>query len=235
MVVAAADGREDRIAGVIAGILVLGQRAEIDRRGERLRLQLGGSVLIPVIANDSDVETAPTIVFEETSGAAFVLWQTKVGNAFPILNLASRTAEGWSQAIELSGNPYAFKSTPQLLVTRDTSRSADRKLEHHWADLLENAPQFRIPIPKFGSSDYHRSRASHLIAQRRSDIPADSHFEARCLEHLSSERRRRRLPLRPGDRDDPAPQHPGRQLDLGDDRPAGPTGSREIRTFLGNA
>src|SRR6266436_10406306 len=35
----------------------------------------------------------------------------------------------------------------------------NQKLEHHWADLLENAPQFRIPIPRFGSSDYHRSRS----------------------------------------------------------------------------
>lgn len=42
---------------------------------------------------------------------------------------------------------------------------ADQKLEHHWADLL--ASQFRIPIPRFGSSDYHRSRASHLFYSKR--------------------------------------------------------------------
>ncbi len=43
----------------------------------------------------------------------------------------------------------------------------DRKLEHHWADLFEQAHQFRIPIARFGSSDYHRSRSSHLFYSKR--------------------------------------------------------------------
>ena len=41
------------------------------------------------------------------------------------------------------------------------------KLEHHWAELLEKAPHFRVPIPRFGSSDYHRSRSSHLFHSKR--------------------------------------------------------------------
>ncbi len=48
--------------------------------------------------------------------------------------------------------------------------TADRKLEHHWAEVLEKAPQFRIPIPRFGSSDYHRSRSSHLFYSRRHPV-----------------------------------------------------------------
>jgi Uri superfamily endonuclease len=45
--------------------------------------------------------------------------------------------------------------------------TASQKLEHHWAGLLERAPNFRIPIVRFGSSDYHRSRSSHLFYTRR--------------------------------------------------------------------
>jgi Uri superfamily endonuclease len=45
--------------------------------------------------------------------------------------------------------------------------TADRKLEHHWAEFLEDAPGFRVPIPRFGCSDYHRSRASHLFYSKR--------------------------------------------------------------------
>ena len=45
--------------------------------------------------------------------------------------------------------------------------TADQKLEHHWANLLQNASQFRIPIARFGSSDYHRSRLSHLFYSKR--------------------------------------------------------------------
>src|SRR5208282_5771744 len=37
--------------------------------------------------------------------------------------------------------------------------TAKQKLEHHWAERLGKEPQFRIPIPRFGSSDYHRSRS----------------------------------------------------------------------------
>lgn len=45
--------------------------------------------------------------------------------------------------------------------------TSSQKLEHHWADLLENASQLRIPIQRFGSSDYHRSRSSHLFYSKR--------------------------------------------------------------------
>ena len=45
--------------------------------------------------------------------------------------------------------------------------TASQKLERHWADVLEKAPNFRIPIARCGSSDYHRSRSSHLFYARR--------------------------------------------------------------------
>jgi Uri superfamily endonuclease len=45
--------------------------------------------------------------------------------------------------------------------------TASQKLEHHWAGLLEKTPNFRISIARFGSSDYHRSRSSHLFYTRR--------------------------------------------------------------------
>jgi Uri superfamily endonuclease len=45
--------------------------------------------------------------------------------------------------------------------------TADRKLEKDWAELLEEAPGFRVSIARFASSDYHRSRASHLFYSKR--------------------------------------------------------------------
>ena len=44
--------------------------------------------------------------------------------------------------------------------------TASQKLERHWAGLLEKASNFRTPIARFGSSDYHRSRTSHLFYTR---------------------------------------------------------------------
>ena len=45
--------------------------------------------------------------------------------------------------------------------------TATQKFEHQWAKLLEEAPHFRVPIPRFGSSDYHRSRSSHPFYSKR--------------------------------------------------------------------
>jgi Uri superfamily endonuclease len=58
--------------------------------------------------------------------------------------------------------------------------TADRKLEKHWAELLEDAPGFRVPIPRFGSSDYHRSQASHLFYSKRR--PSFRWFQQQVME-----------------------------------------------------
>jgi Uri superfamily endonuclease len=44
---------------------------------------------------------------------------------------------------------------------------SDRKLEQDLAAVLEQAPNFSIPIPRFGCSDYRRSRTSHLFYAKR--------------------------------------------------------------------
>jgi hypothetical protein len=54
---------------------------------------------------------------------------------------------------------------------------SDRKLEQDWVELLEHEPKFSCPIPRFGSSDYRRSRTSHLFFSKRR--PSFSWFEQR--------------------------------------------------------
>jgi Uri superfamily endonuclease len=44
---------------------------------------------------------------------------------------------------------------------------SDRKLERALAEVLERSSRFRMPIPRFGASDYHRSRTSHLFYSKR--------------------------------------------------------------------
>jgi Uri superfamily endonuclease len=50
-----------------------------------------------------------------------------------------------------------------------------RKLEQDLAEVLERSPHFRMPIPRFGSSDYRRSRASHLFYSKR--LPSFHRFQ----------------------------------------------------------
>ncbi|HOX55490.1 MAG TPA: GIY-YIG nuclease family protein [Candidatus Paceibacterota bacterium] len=44
---------------------------------------------------------------------------------------------------------------------------AGRKLEQDLAALLARSPGFHMPIPRFGSSDYHRGRTTHLFHSKR--------------------------------------------------------------------
>ena len=59
---------------------------------------------------------------------------------------------------------------------------SDRKLERDWVDLLEKESRFSRPIPRFGSSDYRRSRTSHLFFTKRQ--PSFRWFEDRVRRVL---------------------------------------------------
>jgi Uri superfamily endonuclease len=41
---------------------------------------------------------------------------------------------------------------------------SDRKLEQDWAKMLQDSPKFRTPTPRFGSSDYHRTRTTCICS-----------------------------------------------------------------------
>ena len=61
---------------------------------------------------------------------------------------------------------------------------ADRKLEQDWAEFLNQSPIFRAPIPRFGSSDYRRSRTTHLFFAKRR--PTFSWFRQQMTERFES-------------------------------------------------
>ena len=127
------------LSGLLVGAMPLGAaQSTLGPQGEIYRVRSADATLIfeiqrpdgavereivPGTAGE-EIESNPTLVFEEKTSSAFLLWQTMAGSAFPVLNLSRRIASGWSPVIELTGNPYAFKSAPQLLVTRDASNLA---------------------------------------------------------------------------------------------------------------
>ncbi|HEV7517372.1 MAG TPA: hypothetical protein VGR07_13810 [Thermoanaerobaculia bacterium] len=67
-----------------------------------------------------DVESSPFELYETTSGALFMVWQAQVGTIHPVLNLSSYKDGAWSPAIQVTGNPFARKSSPQIAITHDT-------------------------------------------------------------------------------------------------------------------
>jgi Uri superfamily endonuclease len=75
--------------------------------------------------------------------------------------------------------------------------TADKKLEHQWAEFLEQAPHFRVAIRRFGSSDYHRSRSSHLFHSKRR--PSFRWFQQRIIEQFDNVQPEQYLITLPGD------------------------------------
>jgi hypothetical protein len=73
--------------------------------------------------------------------------------------------------------------------------TVDRKLELRWAELLEDAPGFRVPILRFGSSDYHRSRSSHLFYSKRR--PSFGWFQQQVMERFEGVEVEHQDPLPP--------------------------------------
>jgi len=62
---------------------------------------------------------------------------------------------------------------------------SDRKLEQDWAELLSITPNFRMPIPRFGSSDYRRSRISHLFYSK--NLPSFRWFAKIIQDNFESD------------------------------------------------
>jgi len=125
----------------------------------------GTYVLIAVVRQMKRIEIGQLGEFDIVPG-----FYTYVGSAFGAGGLRARIGHH----LESSASPhwhidYLLQVAEPIKVWFTT---AGQKLEHHWADLLEKASQFRIPIPRFGSSDYHRTRASHLFHSKRRPVLA---------------------------------------------------------------
>jgi hypothetical protein len=68
-----------------------------------------------------DEERHARIVLDDRSQSVFLVWEQRLHGVFSQLLLAERSAHGdWSQPIELSGNPFAERSS--LIVSVDAGR-----------------------------------------------------------------------------------------------------------------
>ena len=86
---------------------------DVTRPGEPLE-----RLLVPGTEGD-DAESAPFVVYEETSRSLYLVWQSRTGGVHPSLNLISLRDEVWGGLIEVTSNPYAEKAAAQVAVTHD--------------------------------------------------------------------------------------------------------------------
>jgi hypothetical protein len=68
---------------------------------------------------DAAPEASASLVYENDSQTIYALWASQVGTN-SILKLAGFDGAGWSTPIQVTGNPFASKISPQLTITRET-------------------------------------------------------------------------------------------------------------------
>src|SRR5262249_14317180 len=135
----------------------------------------GTYVLIASVPQMKRVEVGQLGEFDIVPG-----FYAYVGSAFGAGGLGARIGHHLGSAAAPHWHlDYLLQVAEPVQVWYSTK---DQKLEHHWAGLSEQARQFRIPIPRFGSSDYHRSRSSHLFYCKRR--PAFGWFQQQLLEEF---------------------------------------------------
>lgn len=79
----------------------------------------------------ADVESSPTLVFDEGSHRTWLLWEQLVNGIHPLLQLISFDGTTFSEGIQLNAGIFTDKGSPQLLVTREDSGLAiDRTVLH---------------------------------------------------------------------------------------------------------
>ncbi len=151
----------------------------------------GTYVLVASVAQMKHLEIGRLGAFDIVPG-----FYAYVGSAFGAGGLRARIAHH----LESTAAPhwhidYLLEVAEPVEVWYTT---ANRKLEHHWADLLEQAPNFRAPISRFGSSDYHRSRSSHLFHSKRR--PVFAWFQQQLRERFEDVQAERYLVTEPAAR-----------------------------------
>jgi hypothetical protein len=74
---------------------------------------------------DGTVASSPALIYEDASKTLYVVWLSSGNAGGSVIELESYTANQWSPAITIIGNPAATKTPPQLAVTRDTHQETD--------------------------------------------------------------------------------------------------------------
>lgn len=75
-------------------------------------------VLIPDTL-DPAPDTSPSLLYENDSQTVYALWASQVGTN-SVLKLAGFDGTNWSSPIQVVGNPWATKGSPQFAITRET-------------------------------------------------------------------------------------------------------------------
>ena len=111
--------------GLYGELFPEGAEAEPDSPVLALDVRYSGGLserlLVPGTETD-DQDSSASMVFEDTTGVVYLAWETLFNGQHPLLQLTSFDGVEWSETIEVTGNVFAGKGVPELVVRRETDR-----------------------------------------------------------------------------------------------------------------
>ena len=121
-------------AGAYRELFPQGKEASPDSRVLALEVNRPNKPVERLLVPDTEgpeVESFPFLLFEETSQSIVLIWRKDTNVFHQNLNLSSFQAGRWSETIEVTANPFATKTTPQVTMTGDEYeiRNADGTME----------------------------------------------------------------------------------------------------------
>ncbi len=87
----------------------------------------------------NDVESSPSLFFEDSSKSVFLVWESRINPLHSVLYLTSLTDDQFGEVVQISGDRYSFKSSPRIAVSHDTFEvaGASGTPESHYRTVVE--------------------------------------------------------------------------------------------------
>ncbi|MEM1248587.1 MAG: hypothetical protein AAGK22_19575 [Acidobacteriota bacterium] len=102
-----------------ATVLVL----DLTHDGETERRVVPGS-------EDEDFEVSASMVYEPFSDSIYVIWASQYQFAHSRIRLIQYRDGAWSEPIDITNDPFTFKTAPMVAVTRESFTRAEDDVEH---------------------------------------------------------------------------------------------------------
>ena len=114
---------------------LFGEGTEADSESPVLALDIrhgdGSSSRLLVPGSETAAkESSASMIFEDSAGIVYLVWETLFNGQHPLLQLTSFDGAEWSELIEITSNIFANKGALQLVVQRENARAIVGGLEN---------------------------------------------------------------------------------------------------------
>ncbi len=75
--------------------------------------------------NGNDVESSPSLFFEESAKSIFLVWESRINPLHSVLYLTSLANSQFGEVVQISSDRYSFKSSPRIAVSHDSFELPD--------------------------------------------------------------------------------------------------------------